>query len=151
MAKKIIVIGSGFGGLAASLRLKAKGFEVTLLEKHSDLGGRARVFRKGDFIYDGGPTVITAPYLFEELFSLFNKKISNYVNIVPLDLWYRFVFSDGKTFDYTGDENSMKKEIKKFSDTDLKGYNDLVNFTEKIFNKGFTDLSDKPFNNFTFM
>ena len=73
------------------------------------------------------------------------------MNIVPLDLWYRFVFSDGKTFDYTGDENSMKKEIKKFSDTDLKGYNDLVNFTEKIFNKGFTDLSDKPFNNFTFM
>ena len=74
MAKKIIVIGSGFGGLAASLRLKAKGYKVTLIEKHPDLGGRARVFKKGDFIYDGGPTVITAPYLFEELFSLFNKK-----------------------------------------------------------------------------
>ena len=151
MAKKIIVVGSGFGGLAASLRLRAKGFNVTLVEKHPDLGGRARVFYKGNFIYDGGPTVITAPYLLEELFSLYSKKISDYVKIVPLDLWYRFVFADGQTFDYSGDEKSMEKEIKKFSEKDIKGYNDLVNFTEKIFNKGFTDLSDKPFNNLSFM
>ena len=151
MTKKVIVIGSGFGGLASALRLRAKGYSVTLIEKHPDLGGRARVFKKGGFIYDGGPTVITAPHLFDELFTLFNKKISDYVKIVPLDLWYRFVFNNGETFDYSGDEISMEKEIKKFSKTDLKGYKDLVNFTEKIFNKGFTDLSDKPFNDFTFM
>ncbi len=151
MAKKIIVIGSGFGGLAASIRLKAKGHDVTLVEKHPDLGGRARVFKRGNFIYDGGPTVITAPYLFEELFTLFNKKISDYVKIVPLDLWYRFVFSDGDTFDYTGNEKLMEKEIKRFSKKDFTGYNELVNFTQKIFNKGFTDLSDKPFNNLIFM
>ena len=151
MTKKVIVIGSGFGGLASALRLRAKGYEVTLLEKHPDLGGRARVFKKGNFIYDGGPTVITAPYLLEELFSLFDKKISNYVKIVPLDLWYRFVFNDGETFDYSGNEKSMEKEIKKFSEKDYEGYNKLVKFTEKIFDKGFTDLSDKPFNNFSFM
>jgi len=151
MAKKIIVIGSGFGGLASALRLRAKGFNVTLVEKQPDLGGRARVFKKGNFIYDGGPTVITAPYLFEELFSLFNKKIADYVKIVPLNLWYRFVFSDGEKFDYSGNEKSMEKEIKKFSDKDFKGYNELVSFTEKIFDKGFTDLSDKPFNNLIFM
>jgi phytoene desaturase len=151
MTKKVIVIGSGFGGLASALRLRAKGYEVTLVEKHPDLGGRARVFKKGNFIYDGGPTVITAPYLIEELFSLFNKKISNYVKIVPLDLWYRFVFNDGETFDYSGNEKSMEKEIKRFSEKDYDGYNKLVKFTEKIFDKGFTDLSDKPFNNFSFM
>ena len=151
MTKKVIVIGSGFGGLSSALRLRAKGYEVTLLEKHFDLGGRARVFKKNDFIYDGGPTVITAPYLFEELFSLFNKKISDYVKIVPLNLWYRFVFDNGETFNYSGDELSMEKEIKKFSVNDLKGYRELVKFTEKIFNKGYADLSDKPFNNLTFM
>ena len=151
MTKKVIVIGSGFGGLASALRLRAKGYEVTLVEKHPDLGGRARVFKRGNFVYDGGPTVITAPYLIEELFSLFNKKISNYVKIVPLDLWYRFVFNDGETFDYSGNEKSMEKEIKKFSEKDYEGYNKLVKFTEKIFDKGFTDLSDKPFNNFSFM
>tara|TARA_B100001093_G_C26808879_1_gene1006703 strand:- start:170 stop:1636 length:1467 start_codon:yes stop_codon:yes gene_type:complete len=151
MAKKIIIVGSGFGGIAAALRMRSKNFEVTLLEKHEDLGGRARVFKKDKFIYDGGPTVITAPYLLEELFLLFNKKISNYVKIVPLDLWYRFVFSDGDVFDYSGDEKLMEEQIKKFSYKDLKGYKDLVNFTEKIFNKGFTDLADKPFNNLIFM
>ena len=151
MTKKVIVIGSGFGGLASALRLRAKNYDVTLLEKHSDLGGRARVFIKDSFVYDGGPTVITAPYLFEELFSLFNKKISDYVKIIPLNLWYRFVFSNGDTFDYSGDEKSMKKEIQKFSKGDLEGYKNLVNFTEKIFNKGFTDLSDKPFNKLSFM
>ena len=61
-----VVIGSGFGGIAAALRLKAKGHDVTLIEKHQDLGGRARVFKKNGFIYDGGPTVITAPYLIKE-------------------------------------------------------------------------------------
>ena len=151
MTKKVIVVGSGFGGIASALRLRAKKYEVTLLEKHSDLGGRARVFKRGNFIYDAGPTVITAPYLFEELFSLFDKKISDYVKIVPLNLWYRFVFNDGDTFDYSGNEKLMEEEIKKFSDRDFKGYNELVNFTEKIFDKGFTDLSDKPFNNLAFM
>ena len=151
MAKKTTIIGSGFGGLAAALRLKAKGHKVTLVEKHPDLGGRARVFKKDQFIYDGGPTVITAPYLFEELFSLFNKNISDYVEIVPLDLWYRFVFSNGDTFDYNGDDKSMEEQVKKFNPNDYDGYKNLVNFTEKIFNKGFTDLSDKPFNNLVFM
>ena len=151
MAKKTTIIGSGFGGLAAALRLKAKGHKVTLVEKHPDLGGRARVFKKDQFIYDGGPTVITAPYLFEELFSLFNKNISDYVEIVPLDLWYRFVFSNGDTFDYNGDAKSMEEQVKKFNSKDYDGYKNLVNFTEKIFDKGFTDLSDKPFNNLVFM
>ena len=149
--KKIIVIGSGFGGIASALRMRAKGYQVTLLEKHPDLGGRARVFKKDGFTYDGGPTVITAPYLFEELFSLFNKKISNYVKIVPLDLWYRFVFEDKTSFDYTGNENDMENQIQKFSKDDVKGYKRLVNFTEKIFDKGFTELSTKSFSNIKFM
>ena len=151
MAKKILVIGSGFGGLASALRMRAKGYDVTLVEKHKELGGRARVFKKDEFIFDGGPTVITAPYLFEELFNLFNKKISNYVNIVPLDLWYRFVFDDGFIFDYSGNEEKMRNQINLLSKKDVKGFNELVDFTKKIFNKGFTDLSDKSFNNLGFM
>ena len=149
--KKIIIIGSGFGGIAAALRMRAKGYQVTLIEKHPDLGGRARVFKKDGFTYDGGPTVITAPYLFEELFSLFNKKMADYVKIVPLDLWYRFVFDDKTYFDYSGDEKSMEKEIQKFSKNDVFGYKKLVSFTQKIFDKGFTELSTKPFNNIKFM
>ena len=120
--------------------MRAKGFDVTLVEKHPDLGGRARVFRKGEFIYDGGPTVITAPYLFDELFLLFNKKISNYVKIVPLDLWYRFVFNDGETFDYSGDNKSMEEQVKKFSKDDYNGYQKLVSFTKKFLTKDLLTL-----------
>ena len=150
MKNKLIVVGSGFGGIAAALRMRAKGYEVTLLEKQADLGGRARVFTKDGFTYDAGPTVVTAPYLFNELFSIFKKNIEDYVKIVPLDLWYRFVFSDGSIFNYSGNENEMETQINKISN-DLVGYKKLLTFTEKIFNKGFIELSDKPFNNFLFM
>ena len=149
--KKIIVIGSGFGGIAAALRMKAKGYAVTLIEKHPDLGGRARVFKKEGFTFDAGPTVITAPNLLEELFALFNKNISDYVKIIPLKLWYRFVFDDKSSFDYSGDEELMKKEIEKYAIDDFVGYQKLVKLTEKIFDKGFTELSSKPFNNISFM
>ena len=148
---KSIVIGSGFGGLAAALRLRAKNHEVTLIEKNNDLGGRARVFKKNGFIFDAGPTVITAPYLIYELFKLFNKKPEKYIDIIPLDTWYRFIFDDTSFFDYSGNEESMEKQIKKISPQDFEGYKKLVNFTKKIFDKGFTELSDVPFDKPSFM
>ncbi len=146
-----IVIGSGFGGIAAALRLKAKKHKVTLIEKHKDLGGRARVFKKNGFTFDGGPTVITAPYLINELFEMFNKKPEDYIKIRPLRTWYRFVFEDGFKFDYSGNEEDMKKQIKKINKDDVSGYENLVKFTKKIFDKGFTELSDVPFDKPSFM
>ena len=140
-----IVIGSGFGGIAAALRLKAKGHKVTLIEKHPDLGGRARVFRKNGFIFDGGPTVITAPYLINELFELFKKNPKDYIKLSPLKVWYQFVFEDKSKFNYSGNENEMKAQIKELNKEDIKGYEKLVNFTKKIFDKGFTELADIPF------
>jgi phytoene desaturase len=142
---KSIVIGSGFGGIAAALRLKAKNHDVTLIEKHSDLGGRARVFKKNGFIFDAGPTIITAPYLIEELFELFNKRSEDYIKLTPLNIWYRFIFEDGDKFDYSGDEEKMKKQIREINEDDVKGYEELVKFTKKIFDKGFTQLADVPF------
>ncbi len=146
-----VVIGSGFGGIAAALRLKAKGHNVTLIEKHKDLGGRARVFKKNGFTFDGGPTVITAPHLINELFQLFNKNPRDYINLKPLNTWYRFVFEDGSEFDYSGNEEKMKNQIKKINPEDVVGYDGLVNFTKKIFDKGFTELSEVPFDNPSFM
>ncbi len=104
-----IVIGSGFGGIAAALRLKAKDHDVTLIEKHQDLGGRARVFKKNGFTYDGGPTVITAPYLINELFELFKKDPKDYIKLSPLKVWYQFIFEDKSKFNYSGNEIEMIK------------------------------------------
>ena len=140
-----IVIGSGFGGIAAALRIRAKGNDVTLIEKHPDLGGRARVFKKNGFTYDGGPTVITAPYLINELFELFKKNPKDYLELAPLKIWYQFIFEDKTRFNYSGDEEDMKKQIEKINQEDVLGYEKLVNFTKKIFDKGFIELADIPF------
>mgnify|MGYP003324754210 CR=1 FL=1 len=140
-----IIIGSGFGGIAAALRLRAKKHKVTLIEKQPDLGGRARVFKKNGFTYDGGPTVITAPYLIDELFELFKKNPKDYIELSPLKIWYQFIFEDKSKFNYSGNEIEMKKQIEEINKEDVEGYEKLVNFTKKIFDKGFTELADVPF------
>ena len=107
-----LVIGAGLGGIAAALRLRAKGDEVEVLERLPAAGGRAQVFEKNGFKHDAGPTVITAPFLFDELFSLFGEKRQDYLEFKPLDLWYRFYFdSTGDTFDYTASIEKTKEEI----------------------------------------
>ena len=141
-----IVIGAGFGGIASALRLRAKGHKVTIIEKHPDLGGRARVFKKDGFVFDGGPTVITAPYLINELFELFKKDPKDYIKLQPLNTWYQFIFEDQSRFNYSGNEIEMKNQIGKINHEDIEGYIKLVNFTKKIFDKGFTELADIPFN-----
>ena len=148
MIKKAIVIGSGFGGIAISLRLQKLGYETTVIEKLNDIGGRARVFKVNGFKHDAGPTVITAPFLFDELFSLFGKKRQDYLNFVPLEPWYRYYFHDGKTFDYCSTVEKTNEQISKFNTKDVKGYARLLNKSKKIFDVGFTQLADKPFISF---
>ena len=148
MNKKAIVIGSGFGGIAISLRLQKLGYDTTIIEKLNDIGGRARVFKVNGFKHDAGPTVITAPFLFDELFSLFGKKRQDYLNFVPLEPWYRYYFHDGKTFDYCSTVEKTNEQISKFNTKDVKGYARLLNKSKKIFDVGFTQLADKPFISF---
>ena len=149
--KSAIVIGSGFGGISSALRLRAMGYNVKLFEKLDQLGGRARVFKRKGYTFDAGPTVITAPFLFDELFQLFNKKRENYVKFVELNPWYQFYFDDGKVFNYGGTIQDTEKEIQKFSKKDVEGYKKLVKMSEKIFETGFTKLSHVPFHDFFFM
>ncbi|GIS16389.1 MAG: phytoene dehydrogenase [Alphaproteobacteria bacterium] len=147
-----LVIGAGLGGIAAALRLRAKGDEVEVLERLPAAGGRAQVFEKNGFKHDAGPTVITAPFLFDELFSLFGEKRQDYLEFKPLDLWYRFYFdSTGDTFDYTASIEKTKEEISRFNREDTEGYDRLINTSEKIFNIGFSELADKPFTKFSSM
>ena len=143
-----IVIGGGFGGIAIALRLRSLGHQVTLIERLGSLGGRAQVFKKNGFKHDAGPTVITAPFLFDELFELFNEKREEYIEFKPLEPWYRFHFHDGQTFDYSESIQKTKKEMKKFSIEDANNYDKLLEASKAIFDVGFTKLSDKPFSSF---
>jgi phytoene desaturase len=141
----VVVIGAGFGGLAAAIRLRARGFRVTLVEKRDQPGGRAYVYRDNGFLFDGGPTVITAPQLFEELFTLAGEKMEEHLTLLPIDPFYRIRFHDGRLFDYGGDSERMVAEIQRFCPADVDGYLRFVEESRKIFQVGFEALADVPF------
>ncbi|MDZ7716012.1 MAG: phytoene desaturase [Balneolaceae bacterium] len=145
MKKKIIVIGSGFGGLATTSRLLAKGHDVHLFEKRDKLGGRAYVYEIDGFTFDGGPTVITAPFLFDEIFEAAGKNREDYIEFVPCDPFYRIFDKDGNKFDYNGNHDFVLSEIEKWNPADKEGYTKFLKSTKAIFDKGFTELADKPF------
>jgi phytoene desaturase len=147
MKKKIIVIGSGFGGLATASRLLSAGHEVALFEKRDKPGGRAYVYKKEGFTFDGGPTVITAPFLFDEIFQQAGKKREDYVDFVPCDPFYRIFNAQGEKFDYNGDHDFVLNEIERWNPSDKQSYTDFLQTTEAIFNKGFVELADQPFHN----
>ena len=148
---KVVVIGAGFGGIAAALRMRARGYNVTLLDRLAKIGGRAQVFKRGGFKHDAGPTVITAPFLFDELFSLFGEKREDYVEFRSLDPWYRFYFHTGEQFDYRPSVEDTNAEIRRFSPDDVAGYAKLLRTSKAIFEIGFEKLADKPFSKFTAM
>lgn len=145
---KSIVIGGGFGGLALAIRLQAKGHQVTLLEKRDQIGGRAYVFRDKGFTFDAGPTVITAPTCLEELFTVAGKKMSDYVELVPVYPFYRLTWDDGYQFDYTNNDAELKTQIEAKSPGDWEGYKRFLKYSEEVFAEGYTKLADKPFLNF---
>ena len=146
-----VVIGSGFGGLAAAVRLGARGYRVTVVEKLSVPGGRARVHRQDGFTFDAGPTIVTAPFLFEELWRLCHRRMSDDVVLRPISPFYRIRFNDGDTFDYVGDQASMEREIARFSPGDVDGYRRFMATSEEIFRVGFEQLGDVPFGSFVDM
>jgi phytoene desaturase len=150
MSKKIIVIGSGFGGLAAAVRLAARGYEVELFEKRDKLGGRAYVYEINGFKFDGGPTIVTAPWLFNELWELAGRKREEYFQLVPCDPFYRIFDHTGRHFNYNGDHQFILDQIDQWNPADKAGYERFMRSTKDIFETGMA-LIDKPFLNVTDM
>lgn len=148
---RAIVIGAGFGGLAAALRLRRRGYEVTVVEAGAQPGGRARVFHQDGFTFDAGPTVITAPYLFDELFELFGRRRQDAVEFLPVDPLYRVTFPDGEHFDYAQGDEPLHEEIRRLSPGDVDGYRRLARHAERIFAVGYEKLADQPFGRVTDM
>ncbi|MFM8343143.1 MAG: phytoene desaturase [Betaproteobacteria bacterium] len=140
-----IVIGSGFGGLAAAVRLGAKGYRVTVLEKLDQVGGRAAVWRQDGYTFDAGPTIITAPHLLEELWTLCGQRMSDHVTLKAMDPFYRIRCDDGSHFDYCGDTDRMREEVARFAPEDIEGYDRFMAYAEKCRKLGFEGLGTVPF------
>ena len=141
-----IVIGSGFGGLAAAVRLGARGYRVTVLEKLDAPGGRAYVYKQDGFTFDAGPTVITAPFLLEELWALCGKRFADDIDLRPVAPFYRIRFDDGTVFDYSGDPEAMRREVGRLAPDDVQGYERFLAASEAIYKVGFEQLGHVPFN-----
>jgi phytoene desaturase len=143
--KRAAVIGSGFGGLAAAIRLQAAGIDTVIYEARDLPGGRAYVYRDQGFTFDAGPTVITAPHCLEELFEVSGKRMTDYVTLLPVHPFYRLVWEDGYRFDYVGQADQLIEQIRARSPGDVDGYLRFVDYAKKVFDKGYTELGAIPF------
>lgn len=144
-APKAIVIGSGFGGLAAAIRLSCRGWHVEVLEKLDAPGGRAYVWKQDGFSFDAGPTIVTVPHLLEELWTLCGRKLSDDVELRPMDPFYRIRFDDGSWFDYSGDPDHMRAEVTRFDPDDLAGFERFLEEAALCYRLGFEKLGARAF------
>ncbi|MEM8495732.1 MAG: phytoene desaturase family protein, partial [Planctomycetota bacterium] len=149
--RRAAVIGSGFGGLASAIRLQSMGFETVCYEAHDKPGGRAYVYEDSGYIFDAGPTVITAPHCLEELFDLSGRRLSDYVRLLPVTPLYRLQWSDGVSFDYVADEQGLIEQVRRLNPKDVDGYKRFAEYTRRVFEKGYEELGAVPFLNFTDM
>lgn len=150
-ARRAAVVGSGFGGLGVAIRLQNAGFETTIFEARDKPGGRAYVYEQDGFTFDGGPTVITAPHVFEELFEEAGKRLGDYVELLPVSPFYRLLWEDGTSFDYDGDADSMADQIRRINPSDVDGYRAFTEYAHRVFDAGYTELAATPFLKFSDM
>jgi phytoene desaturase len=140
-----VVIGAGFGGMAAALRLRARGFSVDVVDNNDAAGGRAGSYAVEGYTFDAGPTVITAPFLFDELWELFGKSREQAIEFRPLMPWYRIYFADGRHFDYGGTYDQLIENVAAFAPDDVDGYKKLLVKVAEIYKIGFEELGTLPF------
>ena len=143
--RRVAVIGSGFGGLAVAIRLQAAGYQTVIFEKRDRPGGRAYVYHDHGFTFDAGPTVITAPIVCGSYFSLAGKSMDDYVELMPVNPFYRLFWEDGYQFDYSADSRALEDQIRKKSPQDLAGYKKFLKYSEEVFHEGFEKLAHVPF------
>lgn len=145
------VIGSGFGGLAAAIRLQAGGFATTIYERRDKPGGRAYVFEDDGFVFDAGPTVITDPSCIEELFAVAGRSIGDYVTLIPVTPFYRLMWDDRTVFDYDNDQVALERQIAALSPLDVEGYRSFMRYSQEVFTEGYLKLGHVPFPDFRSM
>ena len=144
--KRIIVIGAGLGGLALANRLQSRGHEVTIFEKNDLVGGHAYPLERQGYRFDMGPSLITAPELIEELFTLAGKRLSDYLQLERLDPCYRIYFHDHTHIDYTADSGRMREQMARFNARDASRYDAFMAASKRLYDAVIGDgMGRRPF------
>jgi phytoene desaturase len=142
--QNVVVIGGGFGGLAAAIRMQAAGYPVTLLEKRHQLGGRAGVFQEKGYTFDTGPTIITPPFLIDDIFQTAGRETTDYLELLKVSPKYRLYFADGTKMDYGGFEDNVP-QIQEMNPRDVEGYRKFLTKIKPIYEIGFEQFGSMPF------
>jgi phytoene desaturase len=144
--RSAIVIGAGFGGLAIANRLQARGLRVTLLEKNAKVGGHGYPLEIDGYRFDMGPSLITAPELIEEIFSMAGHKLADYLELVRLDPFYRVYYHDHTFIDYSGDDKKMRDQMAQFNPRDARRYDAFLEASRKLYEAVIVEgLGARPF------
>jgi len=148
---RVAVVGSGFGGLAAGIRLQAAGARTVMYEALDRPGGRAYVYRDAGYTFDAGPTVITAPHCLEELFTLAGERLDDHVRLEPVKPFYRLHWPDGTAFDYGGTPAEARAQVAALAPGDLAGFDRFMEYSRRVFEAGYQGLVDAAFLRFADM
>lgn len=144
--QRAVVIGSGFGGLAVANRLAADGYRVQLFEARERVGGRAYQLKKDGYTFDMGPSLVTAPDIIDSIFRKAGRSLEDYVELMPLDPFYRVYFHDGTFIDYSGDAEKMKKQMAAFNEADAANYDRFMEAARPVYDTVITDaMGARPF------
>jgi len=150
-SKRACVIGAGFGGLALAIRLQSAGIATTVIEGRDKPGGRAYFWEREGFTFDAGPTVVTDPDCLRELWAISGHKLEEDVELMPVTPFYRLDWPDGTKFDYSNDEEDLKREIAKLDPADVEGYYRFLEYSKAVHHEGYVKLGTVPFLDFKSM
>ncbi len=139
--KHVIVIGAGFGGLAVAMRMGAKGYKVTVIDKLDTVGGRGSSINKGGYRFDLGPTIITMPHLLQELWEFCGRTFSDYVDLRAKIPFYTITFPDGTKFQAQQDADLMRQEVARLFPDDLAGFDRFMLDSERRYEFAFSSTN----------
>ncbi len=145
-ASHAIVVGAGLGGLAAAMRLGARGYRVTVIDKLDVPGGRGSCIRQDGHRFDLGPTIVTVPQVYENLWAACGRDFHQDVNLKALDPFYEIRWPDGTKFVAQQDTDKLREEVRKISPADVAGFDKFLKDSEKRYWFGFEDLGRRPMN-----
>lgn len=141
---RAVVVGAGLGGLSAAMRLGAKGYAVTVVDRLDKVGGRGSSITKDGHRFDLGPTIVTVPQVFESLWADCGRDFRKDVDLRPLDPFYEIRWEDGSIFTASGDHDTMVEEVRRLSPGDVKGYEKFLKDSHRRYVVGFEGMVAKP-------
>ena len=141
--KEVIIIGGGLGGIATAIFLSQRNFNVTIIEKNRNIGGKMNFFTKNGYSFDTGPSLITIPHIFEKMFSEVGEKMNDHLELIKINPLFRYMFEDSNLI-YDSNFSLIEKNVNNKNTKELDNFYDFMTKASKLYN-----LSENTFSYLT--